>query len=164
VEACFSGALQISGRELLAEELTKIILCDKVYYDLSDGGVTFTGGEPTMYVEFIMQLCRLIRNEGIHIAIDTCGYVSREDFQKLAPLCDLFLYDIKMIDNERHKTYTGVPNQVILDNLAWLVRTGSKVRIRVPLIPSVNDDESNITDTARFLLTLGIFELDLLPI
>jgi len=163
VKSCYRGALQISGREASVMELMNLVLRDKVYYDLSGGGVTFTGGEPTIYAGFIAELSGLLRGKGVHTALDTCGYAPRNVFEKLAPVCDLFLYDIKVMNEERHKKYTGVSNRKILDNLVWLIRGNSNVRIRLPLIPGVNDDENNIIETSRFLTTLGIGELDLLP-
>ena len=160
---CPNGALLISGKELNLIELIDVILSDKVYYDLSNGGVTFTGGEPTLYDECVIKLCKEIKKESIHIVIDTCGYAPLEVFKKLAPLCDLFLYDIKLMDSKKHREYTGVPNDLILENLNWLANSGSNIRIRVPLIPGVNDNEENIRETARFITGLRIDELDLLP-
>lgn len=133
--------------------------------DESGGGVTFSGGEPLLQHEFLAGLLTACKKRGMHTAIDTCGFAPPEVLRKIAPLTDLFLYDLKIMNSERHAFYTGVPNRIILENLRELVGMQCKVRIRIPVIPEVNDTAENIRETISFLESLhGKVEgVDLLP-
>ena len=139
VNLCVSGARKIYGKEYNVDELLNIIKRDIPFYKTTDGGVTFSGGECMLYPDFIRDLAKKCKQEGISVAIDTAGNVPFESFEKVIPFSDMFLYDIKAITPELHKKGTGVDNSLILSNLQKLITSGSKIIIRVPVIPSFND-------------------------
>jgi pyruvate formate lyase activating enzyme len=164
VETCPAGARQILGRDLPVEELLAELERDRVFYDESGGGVTFSGGEPLAQPGFLRAALDLCRERGIHTALDTCGYAPREQAEDLARRADLLLYDLKAMDPERHRTSTGVPNGLILENLRAICGLGAAVWVRLPLIPGFNDDEGNLRATAEFVRALpGSPPLSLLP-
>jgi len=137
---------------------------DVVFYDQSGGGVTFSGGEPLMQPAFLLALLAACRAEGIRTAVDTACHAPPEVVQQVAGAADLFLCDLKHTNSERHRQYTGEDNGRILENLAWLARTGRQVIIRVPIVPGCNDDRANIEATARFVQGLQtVRRIDLLP-
>ncbi len=161
---CPTQALEIIGRKLSAEEVMEEIEKDRVFYEESGGGVTFSGGEPLAQLEFLNSVLDKCRKKGIHTVLDTCGYVSFDELAKIADKIDLFLYDFKLIDDKKHKEATGVSNKLILDNLKKLSVKGRKIVVRIPIIEGVNDDNENITETAKFIASLpGIKEISLLP-
>jgi len=137
---------------------------DVIFYDQSGGGVTFSGGEPLMQPEFLVALLEACRAEGIRTAVDTTCYASPEVIQRVAHAADLFLCDIKHLNRERHKQYTGADNDRILANIALLTQAGAEIVIRVPIIPGCNDDRANIEATARFVQGLKtVRRIDILP-
>ena len=137
---------------------------DRVFYEESGGGATFTGGEPLAQPDFLLALLHACRQAGISTVLDTCGYAPWQVLQKTLPLVDLYLYDLKMMDDDRHQHWTGVSNADILSNLRLLVEAGARVRVRIPLIPGVNDDEANLKACAAFLSALHpLPEVELLP-
>jgi pyruvate formate lyase activating enzyme len=136
---------------------------DGLFYDESGGGVTFSGGEPLLQPDFIAALVSCCRGQGIHTALDTTGYAAPEIVSQMAPLVDLFLYDLKIMDENRHQTYTGVSNADILKNLRYLANTGRKVTIRFPMIPGINDTPENLNQMMAFLNDLNLKQIDLLP-
>ncbi len=140
-DACPAEALKIYGREMTANEVLDAVIEDKAFYESSGGGVTLSGGECLIYHDFCTELLKKCKQNGINTAVDTCGYVPREHFDKVIPFTDVFLYDIKAIDSALHKKYTGVPNRLILDNLKYIDSLGCKTEIRIPLIPNINDGE-----------------------
>jgi pyruvate formate lyase activating enzyme len=145
--------------EMMAE-----ILKDRIFYDDSRGGVTFSGGEPLMQPRFLKDLLTACRAQGIRTAVDTCGFGTCEFLLSIAPLTDLFLYDLKAIDEEKHLQYTGVSNAPILENLSALGRVHSNIWIRVPLIPGLNDDDGQLEATARFAASIpGVRQINVLP-
>jgi pyruvate formate lyase activating enzyme len=163
-EICPSQARQKVGRELTAPELLGEIQKDIPFYDTSGGGVTFSGGEPLMQAEFLIELLRLCGNEHIHRAVDTSGYASCETLMSIAEHSELILYDLKMMDSDQHEKFTGVSNHLILDNLVHLAREGIDLIIRIPLIPGVNDDVDNLDRTGSFLKRLpGAAKVHILP-
>ena len=136
--------------------LNNEVLKDKTYYSTSNGGVTCSGGEPTQQIEFLSKFLQECKKNGIHTALDTCGYATVDTYSKILPYVDLILYDIKEIDPQRHKEYTGVSNQKILQNLEWLaekIRAGAsfKLWIRTPIIPQFTARDENIKGIARFI-------------
>jgi pyruvate formate lyase activating enzyme len=133
------------------------------FFKRSRGGVTLTGGEPTLQVDFAHAILALCRQEGIHTALETCGYAPWEKFEKLAAVVDLFLFDFKHTDEELHRQYTGVSNQLILSNLAKLIGSGSELIVRVPLIPGYNDSPAIVKAIGRKSLQLGASRISLLP-
>lgn len=144
--------------------LMKEIMKDEAFYRESQGGVTFSGGEPLAQAGFLYEVLKEARDRKIHTAIDTSGYTDRHDISKIAWLTELFLYDLKLMDNDLHLKYTGVPNTLILENLKFLDETAKNIRIRIPLIPQITDTSDNIKAIIDFLKSLKqIYEIDLLP-
>ncbi len=141
VSVCPSEALRLYGKEMSADEILEIVLEDKDFYEASGGGVTLSGGECLIYPDFCAEVLRLCKESGINTAIDTCGYVSKESLNKVIPYTDVFLYDIKAIDEALHIKCTGVSNKIILENLKYLDSLGCKTEIRTPCVPGCNDGE-----------------------
>ena len=142
------------------EELKK----DLIFYEESGGGVTFSGGEPLSQPDFLLSLLKEMKSAMIHTAVDTTGYAHRSVIGNISPFTDLFLYDLKVMDPDKHKKFTGVDNSTILENLKFILDRGKDVRIRFPLIPGYNDDEQNIVDMIRFLERSDILpHIDILP-
>jgi len=163
-QICSSDALSIVGKEMTVEEVIKEIEKDMIFYDESDGGVTFSGGEPLQQPSFLSALLDECKERDIHTAVDTCGYASNEIVDRIRGKVDLFLYDIKIMDDAKHRKYTGVSNKLILENFRRLAKNGSNLLVSFAIIPGVNDDEDNITRTANFILSLSnVKNLSLLP-
>lgn len=163
-EACYADARQIVGRGYSFAETMAMIERDRDFYVQSGGGVTFSGGEPLAQPEFLLELLRACKAAGLHTALDTCGAAPWEQFERLLPCVDLFLYDLKLMDAARHRQYTGVSNQQILSNLQRLAATGKPLWLRMPFVPGVNDDEDNLAAAAAFVAALpGRPPLHLLP-
>mgnify|MGYP000851098787 CR=1 FL=1 len=163
-EACPTSALQVAGREWTAEDLAETLLRDRIFFDESGGGVTFSGGEPLAQPGFLCEALERLRAEAVHTALDTCGHAPWEDLQAAAARADLVLYDLKLMDEDRHQRATGVSNQTILDNLRALAAVHDRIWIRVPVVPGINDDAANLDATADFLAPLaGVRRVDLLP-
>lgn len=163
-EACPTEALEIIGREVTPAEVIDEVMKDFVFYQQSGGGVTFSGGEPLMQPEFLQELLRLAKKYNLHTVVDTSGYARFELFLRILPLVDLFLYDLKIIDGARHRRFTGKDNQLILENLKKLVALTDNVIIRIPIIPSINDDEKSLKEMIEFIASLGrIKAIELLP-
>ena len=152
-ESCLGEALTLYGREVTVEELLSVALEDREFYENSGGGVTLSGGECLMQADFCAELLCALKAEGIHTAVDTCGFVAREALDKVAPYTDIFLYDLKAFQSETHRRATGVPNEEILDNLRYLDRIGKRVEIRIPYVPEYNAEEMD--EIARLLGTLS---------
>lgn len=164
VAACPTGALQVAGRAWTVEELTEVLLRDRIFFDESGGGVTFSGGEPLAQPGFLCEALERLREEGVSTALDTCGHAPWEDLQAAAVRADLVLYDLKLMDEDRHRRATGVSNRTILDNLRALAAVHNRIWIRVPVVPGINDDAANLDATADFLAPLaGVRQVDLLP-
>jgi len=154
VEACPADARELAGREYEVGELVDMVERDRVFFDSSGGGVTFSGGEPLAQPEFLTACLSECRNRGLHTTVDTCGLATRETVLEVARLADLVLYDLKHMDPDRHLEHTGAGNHAILDNLRTLSETDVEAWIRVPLIPGFNDDPANIGTTGAFLEAL----------
>lgn len=163
-EVCPSEALEIIGREKSAEQVLWEIEKDVIFYDESYGGVTFSGGEPLLQPEFLHTILQGCRERGIRTAVDTSGYTSFDVFEKIDDKVELFLYDLKIMDDKEHRVYTGVSNRLILENLKKLSERGARIIIRIPIIPGVNDSRARITHTADFITSLKrIQSISLLP-
>ena len=162
--ACPTKAIELVGRRYEASEVVREIEKDRVFYEESGGGVTFSGGEPLAQAAFLADILDACRDRGLRTTVDTCGYAPPEAVELAAGRADLFLFDLKIMDERRHDDLTGQPNGVILANLERLVRLGREVVIRLPLIAGINDDEDNLEMTAAFLRGLrpGL-EVSLLP-
>jgi pyruvate formate lyase activating enzyme len=142
----------------------KEITADIPFFDQSGGGVTFSGGEPMAQIAFLEKLLQLCRESNIHTAVDTCGYAPPEHFKRIYELTDLFLYDLKFIDDNSHLMYTGVSNKLILSNLQMLAEKGNKVNLRIPLIPGITDIRENLEAIVKFIKPLkSIRRISLLP-
>lgn len=146
---CPAGALTLYGEEVTAEELLPRLTEDRDFYDNSGGGVTLSGGECLCQPDFCAELLRRLKSEGIHTAVDTCGAVPRHAIDAVLPYTDIFLYDIKAIDENVHKRCTGLSNRLILDNLQYLVSRDKDIEVRIPYVPGFNDGE--VPEIADFL-------------
>ena len=161
-QCCPEAALQIIGRAISAQEVVREALCDRPYYG-AEGGVTFSGGEPVMQAAFVKEVAEQLKNENIHTALDTCGMCDAGDLASLLPLMDLVLYDVKHMNTEMHHAYTGHGNERILHNLKLVMKEGTPVFVRIPVIPGFNDDPENMAETAAFLRGYDNVVVELLP-
>ncbi len=187
-EGCPAEARKLCGEEMTVREVMRVILKERMFFEQSGGGVTLTGGEPLGQPAFatalldackknelhtaeplgqpafataLLEACK--KNE-LHTAIDTCGFADWSVFESTLPYTDLYLYDIKHMDPEKHRLYTGVDNEIILSNLVKLGKSGAAIYARMPFIPGINTDEKNLHDMARFLKDVpGVAQLNLLP-
>jgi pyruvate formate lyase activating enzyme len=141
------------GKEYTVEELLPILLKDKEFYDNSGGGVTLSGGECLLQADFCVELLKRLKENGVHTAVDTCGWVPKVALDKVLPYTDVFLYDVKAIDEGVHTACTGQGNRMVLDNLSYLNEKGAAVEIRIPFVPNFNDKE--VGKIGAFLSRLG---------
>lgn len=162
---CPTLARQMAGRIIPIDELCDIVLADRHFYDASGGGVTLSGGEPTMHHDYIVHLLTLLKQEGIATAIQTCGYFHTERFcNELLPMLDLVYFDLKLADSDQHRQYTGLDNDLIMRNLAVLaIRSPERLVVRAPLIPGITATEENLGAIADILRDLNIAKWELLP-
>lgn len=167
VDACYKSALSIVGETKSISELLEIIEEDREFYDISGGGVTLGGGEVLMQPEAALSLLMACKQEGINTAIETCGYASKETVLKVAEFTDLFLFDIKHINSDKHFQLTGVRNEQIIENLKTLIHNRYNVQIRMPLLKGVNDSQEDIENTVKLLMPYKDYKnfkgIDLLP-
>ena len=152
---CPADARKVCGKEYTVEEVLSEVLKDKAFYDNSGGGVTFSGGECMLQVDFLAEILQKCKENGIHTAVDTAGHVPFASFEKVLPYTDLFLYDIKVMDPEKHKTYVGADNALILENLKKLLNTGANIWIRIPVIGGINDSIEEMQKVKEFLTLWG---------
>lgn len=161
---CPTEARQICGKSYTVEEVFREIEADYFFYETSGGGVTFSGGECMLHIDFLVEILRKCKEHGIHTAIDTAGHVSYESFERIMPYTDMFLYDIKLLDPQKHERYVGVKNTLILENLFKLLERGVRIWIRIPIIAGVNDSVEEIKGIRAFLEKYGMPEkVELLP-
>lgn len=160
---CPNEARKFVGKYMTTTELMKEIKKDEIFYEESGGGVTFSGGEPLVQIDFLQNMLKLCKEEEIHTTVDTSGYSKWENIEKIIDHTDLFLYDIKIMDDYRHNKYMGVSNKVILENLKRLSQAESNIYVRIPIIKGVNDDIENIQSTIEFLKDINILQVNLLP-
>ncbi len=164
VEACYSEARQIVGSEMTVEAVMAEIERDRPFYEESNGGVTFSGGEPLNQADFLEEVLDHCRDLGIHTALDTCGYAPWETIDRLRARIDLFLYDLKLMDGDRHREFTRQGNDLILDNLRKLSEMGHAIHLRVPLIPEITDTDEQLQRLAGYAASLPNLErVDILP-
>jgi len=164
VNACHSQALKLIGKEMTVAQIMQEIEKDTLFYDESRGGATFSGGEPLMQPSFLHDLLKACKEIGVHTAVDTCGYANSDVVLKISKHVDLFLYDVKVVDDEKHIKFTGVSNKLILDNLKRLSKIGQKSIVRFALIPGVNDDKEDILELGAFVSSLeNVKEISILP-
>lgn len=162
-QACPTGALCVKGERTDVREVMEEIRKDRVFYEHSHGGVTFSGGEPLMQKEFLLELLKTCRAEGIHTAVETTGFVNTEVLREVMPYVELFLYDVKAMDPEVHRKWTGQSNEIILENLRFLAEAGAGIMVRTPMIPGVNDREEDIRQIMEYLKACGIRNYAVLP-
>lgn len=161
---CPVDARKVCGKEYTVDDVFNEIIKDKAYYDNSGGGVTFSGGECMLQIDFLLEILKKCKENGIHTAVDTAGHIPFKSFEKILPYTDLFLYDIKVFDPIKHNEYVGVCNYQILENLKKLLSSSSKIWIRIPIITGVNDSIEEMEKIKDFLNTYGKpEEVELLP-
>jgi pyruvate formate lyase activating enzyme len=164
IESCVYEALLMAGQKVDVRDVVREIVKDRLFYDESDGGVTLSGGEPLLQMDFLDELLDELKSRDMHVTLDTSGYSPFKDLERVRDRVDLFLYDLKMMDDRDHEAYTGVSNAVILSNLRELVSSGKSIEVRIPLVCNVNDDEMNICQTVQYLIELkNIQDVSLLP-
>ena len=167
VEACIPEALKVAGEQVPISELLEYVEQDRAFYDQSGGGVTLGGGEVTSQPEAAINLLQACMQEGLHTAIETCGYTKKETILRFAEYVDLFLFDLKHIDPDRHFELTGVRNEMILENLEELIMKRNHVKVRMPMLKGINDSEAEIRGVIEFLKPFREFKnfegIDLLP-
>lgn len=161
-EECLGNALTFYGRTVTVEELLPVLLEDREFYESSGGGVTLSGGECLCQADFCEQLLKALKENGIHTAVDTCGFVPKESLEKVIPWTDVFLYDIKAIDEEVHIRCTGQSNKRILDNIRYLDSLGKTIEVRIPYVPGYNSDQ--MEKIAEFLKDMkNVKKVKILP-
>lgn len=162
-DTCYAEALYMKGREISANELMAEVIRDESFYARTGGGVTFSGGEPLLQADFLEEVLECCRNHSFTTAIETCGCVPWEHFERIAPLVDTFLFDIKHTDSQKHRLYTGAPCEGIMENCARLASIAKHLVVRVPVIPGFNFDRDSLEAVVRFAEGIGVREVDFLP-
>ena len=155
-----------AGQYYSVSNILEILEKEKIFIQQSNGGVTFSGGEPMMQFEFLLEALKACKTNGYSTAIDTSGYSSPEDFEAVMHFTDIFLFDIKHYDDSKHIEYTGVSNIGIFDNLRFLLKSGKDVMVRIPVIPGINDDTVNLTEIRQLVAGLrceNLIKINLLP-
>jgi pyruvate formate lyase activating enzyme len=161
---CFSGARELAGREMSVEQVMSEVERDVPFYEESGGGVTLSGGEPLAQAGFAAELLAASKDRGIHTALDTCGFAEWDTMDRVRRHVDLFLYDLKLMDDSRHRELAGVSNAGIIRNLSELARRGHNIILRLPVIPSFNDDYESIRQIGALAATLPhLISVDVLP-
>jgi pyruvate formate lyase activating enzyme len=164
VEACPVDAYELIGRSMSVDELVTELIKDLIFYEVSGGGVTFSGGEPTLQHRFVRKVAQELKGKQIHVALDTCGNVPWENLDGLTDVVDLVLYDIKFMDHEKHERFTGANNKLILQNAEKLSDVGVPLIIRLPLLPGINDTIEETVKIASFIEELkSVKQIDVLP-
>jgi pyruvate formate lyase activating enzyme len=154
VETCGADAWAVFGSTMTAGEVMQEVLRDAPFYEESGGGVTFSGGEPLLQPGFLAALLAASKMAGLHTAVDTCGAADWAVFERVLPLTDLFLYDLKVMEDGRHREEVGATNRLILDNLQRLSRQGAELLVRLPVVPGITDDEDNVARWGAFIAGL----------
>lgn len=152
LDDCLGDARVLYGKEMTVEELLPQLLEDKDFYETSSGGVTLSGGECLCQADFCAELLKELKENGVNTAVDTCGFVSRENIDKVIPYTDVFLYDIKAMNEDVHIKCTGQSNKLILENIKYIDSLGKTIEVRIPYVPQYNSDQ--IEKIAEFLKTL----------
>lgn len=164
VEACYAEARELIGQEMTAAQVMAEIERDIAFYDESGGGATFSGGEPLWQIDFLLDLLRACQEKDIHTAVDTCGFATWETIDSVREYVDLFLYDLKLMNDAKHREFTTVSNQLILSNLQALADKGENIILRVPIIPEINDAVEDLRQLGAFAATLPhVNQMSLLP-
>lgn len=161
---CYAGARRVSGDDMSLDEIKKEVDKDMVFYNTSGGGITFSGGEAMCFPDTVRELAEYYKGQGVTTALETCGYVPWENYEKVIQYLDLVMFDLKCMDDEKHREYTGGSNQLILENLKKIYKRVRTV-VRIPIIPGVNDSEKDIKDFGEFISSMkdGIDTVHILP-
>ena len=163
-EACCSGALEIVGKRMSVEEVLREVLSDRAFYETSGGGMTLSGGEPLLQGDFCEALLGEAKRQGLHCCVETSGLATWELIDRLRPLVDLWLYDLKETDAQQHRDLTGVDNRPILDNLRRLHAAGAKILIRLPIVPELNATEDHFAALGALWAQLpGLLGMEVMP-
>ena len=163
-EECLYEAVEVAGKEKSVDEVIEEVLKDKIFYETSNGGVTLSGGEPLLQYEFSLEVLKRAKQEGLHTAIETCGYTSEERIREIAQYVDLFLFDYKITNADLHKKYTGVSNEKIINNLRVLNSMGKQIILRCPIIPGINDTEEHFLGVCNIANELDcVLEINVEP-
>jgi pyruvate formate lyase activating enzyme len=163
-DACSFGALSVIGRKITAQELGEQLLRDRIFYKRSGGGVTLSGGEPLLQADFAAAVLLFLKENGIHTALDTAGNIPWKLYEKVLPLLDLILFDIKIIDADKHKKMTGVRNDLILENFRNLLKENVAIWVRTPLIKKINDDDDETNRRIKLLVSANnVQKKEILP-
>ena len=162
---CVQEARQKVGRTYKIDELVKICEKDQIFYEQSGGGVTLSGGEVmSQDIDYLEELCKQLKKKGFNVAMDTCGHAPIKNYERLLPYVDTWLYDVKVIDDAKHKKYIGKTNETVLRNLKFIAQHGANINIRIPVVEPVNNDERSMLDIIEFLeKNVGICKVNLLP-
>lgn len=163
VSTCLQSALSNEGETKEIEEIVRIALQDKDFYEESGGGITISGGEGMSQPDFLKELVKELKKHNLHLAIETTGYIPKETFHELAPLFDLLLFDVKHYDTNRHFEGTGVHNEQIINNLKWATHQGLEILPRIPVIPGFNNSIQDAAGLASLLTEIGLKKVQLLP-
>lgn len=163
VSTCLQSALSNEGETKEIEEIVRIALQDKDFYEESGGGITISGGEGMSQPDFLKELVKELKKHNLHLAIETTGYIPKETFHELAPLFDLLLFDVKHYDTNRHFEGTGVHNEQIINNLKWAFHQGLEILPRIPVIPGFNNSIQDAAGLASLLTEIGLKKVQLLP-
>lgn len=166
VDYCINNNREIVGKQYEIKELLKIIAKDKTFYEQSNGGVTLSGGEVmAINMDYLERLCQAIKDQGYNLCIDSCGYAKTENYLKIAPYVDTFLYDLKSLDDQVHRRYMGQSNELILKNLEAINKTSAKINIRIPVIGMVNESTEQINLIIDYLIKqqIKVVKINLLP-
>lgn len=163
-DICPTQAVKLAGYSMSVDQVFRDVMKEAVFYEASGGGVTFSGGEPLMQPDFLKAMLILFQEAGLHTTIDTSLYTDQSVLDDILPYCNLFLCDIKHLDSDKHREWTGVGNETILDNLQYLGKMNQEIVLRVPVVPGFNDAAKDIREIATFGASLnGVKQLDLLP-
>jgi len=161
-DVCPSEALQYVSKTYSPEALFDEIIKDHVFYEQSGGGVTFSGGEPLLQVDYLLEVLKICKQHDLHVTIDTCGFAPWTAFEKVMPYVDLFLYDIKHTDSKMHKDLTGVANDLIIDNFKKLIQV-KDVYVRLPILEGINDTKEHLNEVIKLITSDHVLQVNLLP-
>lgn len=161
-KVCRNGARKVVGKQYTSEELMTVLRSDKAFY-ANGGGVTFSGGECMLQSDFIAEIAKKCCKENIEVAVDTAGNVDFDEFRKVIPYVSLFLYDIKCISEDLHRSFTGVSNKLILENIRKISEENKRIWVRVPVVPGFNANETEMCKISEFLETINTEKVELLP-
>ncbi len=162
-EVCPAKSLELCGKEYTVDEVLAEVQQDRAFYETSGGGITLSGGEPMAQFDFALELAKKSKESGLHVAMETCGFAPQKNFEIILPYIDLFLYDIKSIDSEKHKQFTGQDLTLIHENLRFIDSIDKKIQLRCPLIPGLNDSKkelSGIADLANSLKNVQSIDIE----